>query len=94
MKFINFLKEKELSSFTFIKCDLEDKNNLDLIFKEHKPKKVINLAAQAGVRYSINNPSKYINSNLVGFANLLELCRSYEVEHFLYASSSSVYGRQ
>tara|TARA_A100001388_G_scaffold167098_1_gene124789 strand:- start:358 stop:1389 length:1032 start_codon:yes stop_codon:yes gene_type:complete len=87
-----FLKRKELSSFTFIKCDLEDKNNLDLIFKEHKPKKVINLAAQAGVRYSINNPSKYINSNLVGFANLLEMCRSYEVEHFLYASSSSVYG--
>ena len=87
-----FLKRKKLSSFTFIKCDLEDKNNLDLIFKEHKPKKVINLAAQAGVRYSINNPSKYINSNLVGFANLLEMCRSYEVEHFLYASSSSVYG--
>ena len=87
-----FLKRKKLSSFTFIKCDLEDKNNLDLIFKEHKPKKVINLAAQAGVRYSINNPSKYINSNLVGFANILEMCRSYEVEHFLYASSSSVYG--
>ena len=87
-----FSEEKKLSSFTFIKCDLEDKNNLDLIFKEHKPKKVINLAAQAGVRYSIKNPSKYVNSNLVGFANLLELCRSYEVEHFLYASSSSVYG--
>ena len=85
-------KEKELSHFTFIKCDLEDKNNLNLIFKEHKPKKVINLAAQAGVRYSIKNPSKYVSSNLVGFANLLELCRSYEVEHFLYASSSSVYG--
>ena len=66
-----FLKEKELSSFTFVKCDLEDKNNLDLIFKEHKSKSY-KLSSQ-GVRYSINNPSKYINSNLVGFAKYLQV---------------------
>ncbi len=80
------------SQFSFIKCDLEDKNGLDLVFKEKKPNIVINLAAQAGVRYSINNPSKYINSNLVGFGNILEQCKTYEVEHLLYASSSSIYG--
>jgi len=87
-----FSNKKKLGSFLFVKCDLEDQKVMDLIFKENKPKKVINLAAQAGVRYSIKNPSAYINSNLVGFGNLLELCRNYEVEHFLYASSSSVYG--
>ena len=87
-----FLKEKELSSFIFIKCDLEDKNNLDLIFKEHKPKKVINLAAQAGVRYSINNPEEYFKSNMLGFFNILEVSRKNKIKHLVYASTSSVYG--
>jgi len=87
-----FSKEKKLDKFSFFKCDLENKDTLDSVFKDNKPKKVINLAAQAGVRYSIKNPNIYINSNLVGFGNLIELCRYYDVEHLLYASSSSVYG--
>ena len=61
-------------------------------FKKYQPKKVVNLAAQAGVRYSIKNPSAYIQSNLVGFGNILENCRKHEIEHLVYASSSSVYG--
>ena len=62
------------------------------IFKSHSPKKVINLAAQAGVRYSIENPNTYIQSNIVGFGNILELCKLFQIEHLVYASSSSVYG--
>ena len=87
-----FSKEAKLDSFSFFRCNLENKKNLDEVFKENKPKKVINLAAQAGVRYSIKNPHEYINSNLVGFGNLIELCKYYDIEHLLYASSSSVYG--
>ncbi len=78
--------------FYFIQGNLEDKVSLEKLFKDYSPTCVVNLAAQAGVRYSITNPSSYINSNLVGFGNVIELCRNYQVENFLYASSSSVYG--
>ena len=69
-----------------------NKNELEEIFQNYRPQKVVNLAAQAGVRYSIINPLAYINSNIVGFANILENCRNYNVEHLVYASTSSVYG--
>ena len=78
--------------FLFVKADLKDKVTLKNIFKINSVKKVIHLAAQAGVRHSIENPSAYISSNLVGFGNVLELCKDYKVEHLLYASSSSIYG--
>ena len=70
----------------------KDSNKINNIFKKNKPKIVINLAAQAGVRYSIENPKSYIDSNLVGFGNILECCRAHEIEHLIFASSSSVYG--
>ena len=82
----------ELEGFTFIKGDLADKETIMSIFKEYQPEVVVNLAAQAGVRYSIDNPDAYIQSNLVGFFNILEGCRYYPVKHLVYASSSSVYG--
>ncbi len=80
------------SNWIFYKLNLEDKDDLHRIFSKEKPKVVINLAAQAGVRYSIENPGAYIQSNVVGFGNILEECRHSEVEHLIYASSSSVYG--
>ena len=79
-------------NFIFIKGNLADKELVENIFKEYKPEIVVNLAAQAGVRYSITNPDVYIESNLIGFFNILECCRHYPVEHLVYASSSSVYG--
>lgn len=82
----------KFSSFKFIKGDLADKETVENIFKEYQPNIVVNLAAQAGVRYSITNPDAYIQSNLIGFYNILECCRHYPVEHLVYASSSSVYG--
>lgn len=81
-----------LGDFTFVHADLADKAAMDKCFAEYKPNVVVNLAAQAGVRYSIENPEAYIQSNLVGFANILECCRHNDVEHLVYASSSSVYG--
>lgn len=78
--------------YTFIKGKLEDKDLLDKIFSEHKINRVCNLAAQAGVRYSLENPQAYVNSNIVGFVNILECCRYNNIEHLAYASSSSVYG--
>ncbi len=78
--------------YQFIQLDLEDEAGLSTLFREHQFDAVINLAAQAGVRYSLKNPSAYISSNVVGFANLLENCRRHVIGHFLYASSSSVYG--
>ncbi|MCA0985177.1 GDP-mannose 4,6-dehydratase [Halobacillus yeomjeoni] len=78
--------------FTFKKGDISDKGMLMNAFKEYKPNIVINLAAQAGVRYSIENPDTYIKSNIIGFYNILEACRYHSVNHLLYASSSSVYG--
>lgn len=83
---------KEFSNFTFIKGDISDKDLVLKIFQEYKPDIVVNLAAQAGVRYSIENPDVYIQSNINGFFNILEACRYYPVEHLIYASSSSVYG--
>ncbi len=79
-------------SFTFIKGNIADKELINSIFEKYKPAVVVNLAAQAGVRYSITNPDAYIDSNLIGFFNILEACRNYPVEHLVYASSSSVYG--
>ena len=78
--------------FQFIKGDIADKATIDDIFEQYHPAVVVNLAAQAGVRYSITNPDAYIQSNLIGFYNILEACRNYPVEHLVYASSSSVYG--
>ena len=82
----------KFSNFKFIKGDLADKETVENIFKEYHPNIVVNLAAQAGVRYSITNPDAYIQSNLIWFYNILECCRHYPVEHLVYASSSSVYG--
>ena len=78
--------------FTLIQADLEDGQAVRRAFAEHRPEKVVNLAAQAGVRYSIENPSAYIQANLVGFGHILEGCRHHDVQHLVYASSSSVYG--
>jgi UDP-glucuronate 4-epimerase len=92
------LKEARLArlqgqqGFTFLKLALEDRVGLEQLFHEHKPQRVVNLAAQAGVRYSIENPMAYIDANIVGFTNILEGCRHHGVEHLVYASSSSVYG--
>ena len=80
------------ANFLFVKGDLADKQIIVSLFEQYKPAVVVNLAAQAGVRYSITNPDAYIASNLIGFFNILEACRSYPVEHLVYASSSSVYG--
>ena len=92
---LEVIKEKALANnakWTFFKVDLLDFSELKKIFDIYLPKIVFNLAAQAGVRYSINNPSSYINSNIIGFANVLELCRQSQVANLIYASSSSVYG--
>ncbi len=87
------LKElEEFENFIFIKGNLANKELVNKIFKEYKPEIVVNLAAQAGVRYSITNPDAYIESNLIGFYNILEGCRNNPVKHLVYASSSSVYG--
>ncbi len=88
----NLAKEKSGCNWKFIKGNLADKLLIDTIFSEYTPKIVVNLAAQAGVRYSITNPDAYIESNIIGFYNILEACRNYPVEHLVYASSSSVYG--
>lgn len=79
-------------TFKFIKANLQDKNVILNIFKEYQPKIVINLATQAGVRYSLKNPDSYIESNIIGFFNILEACHHYPVEHLVFASSSSIYG--
>lgn len=83
---------KQYEDFDFVKIDISDKASLEKVFADVRPQIVVNLAAQAGVRYSITNPDAYINSNLVGFFNILECCRHNPVEHLVYASSSSVYG--
>ena len=92
LKELEDFSKKQSVKFFFFKDDLENKNFLTELFRKYKFNKVVNLAAQAGVRYSIENPSSYINSNIVGFANLLEVCRRNDIEHLIYASSSSVYG--
>jgi UDP-glucuronate 4-epimerase len=92
------LKEARLArlrkhpGFAFVKADLADRAAVEKAFADHRPSRVVNLAAQAGVRYSLENPRAYIDSNIVGFTNILEACRHSRVEHLAYASSSSVYG--
>ncbi len=92
------LKENRLKrltdkdNFTFVKCDLADRAAMEKLFAEYKFDAVVNLAAQAGVRYSLTNPRAYVDANLVGFMNILEGCRHQQVGHLVYASSSSVYG--
>ena len=83
---------KKFKNFSFNKIDLLEEKKLEDIFKKNKIQKVINLAAQAGVRYSLINPRSYINSNIVGFFNLLDLSKKHKIKHFVYASTSSVYG--
>ena len=83
---------QKFENYTFIKGDLADKALINSIFEQYHPGIVVNLGAQAGVRYSITNPDAYIESNMIGFYNILEACRHYPVEHLVYASSSSVYG--
>jgi UDP-glucuronate 4-epimerase len=85
-------RTRAYDGFTDVRVSLEDKEAMDQVFKEHQPQRVVNLAAQAGVRYSLINPHSYIQTNIVGFLNILEGCRHNEVEHLVYASSSSVYG--
>jgi len=92
------LKEARLAQllprngFHFVKASLEDRTAIDRLFAEHKPQRVINLAAQAGVRFSLTNPHEYLDSNIIGFLHILEGCRHNNIEHLVYASSSSVYG--
>ena len=92
LKIARLRRLEKYSNYQHYKMDLCNQNGLEKIFKDYEPKKVINLAAQAGVRYSMENPLAYINTNIVGFAHILENCRNYNVEHLLYASTSSVYG--
>jgi UDP-glucuronate 4-epimerase len=86
------VKSETYKNYSFIKLNLEDKEGIDRLFQQEKFDKVCNLAAQAGVRYSLINPQAYVNSNIVGFVNILEACRHNKVKHLAYASSSSVYG--
>ena len=88
----NGVRSSRLSKYIFYKCSLEDKERIDHIFNSEKPDAVCNLAAQAGVRYSLENPMAYINSNIIGFQNIIEACRTFKITNFSYASSSSVYG--
>ena len=90
--FNEITKSEELSLFQFIRMNIEDRKELPGLFKKEKFDIVCNLAAQAGVRYSLENPETYIDSNIVGFLNILECCRKYNIRHLVYASSSSVYG--
>jgi UDP-glucuronate 4-epimerase len=92
LKYARLENLKPYENFTFIKGDISDKDMIVKTFEEYKPTVVINLAAQAGVRYSIDNPDVYIQSNIIGFYNILEACRYNPVDHLVYASSSSVYG--
>ena len=86
------IKSEEYPNFKFIRSDITDDNMLSNLFADEVFDVVCNLAAQAGVRYSLENPKAYVESNIVGFLNILECCRHYHVEHLVYASSSSVYG--
>lgn len=92
LKYARLAQLKPFDNFTFIEGDISDKATITNVFEEYKPNFVVNLAAQAGVRYSIENPDAYIQSNVIGFYNILEACRYYPVDHLVYASSSSVYG--
>lgn len=92
IKEVRLTELQKFENYTFIKGNLADKALINSIFEQYHPDIVVNLGAQAGVRYSITNPDAYIESNMIGFYNILEACRHYPVEHLVYASSSSVYG--
>ncbi|PQL92015.1 NAD-dependent epimerase [Apibacter adventoris] len=92
IEYNQLVKSSKYPNLSFIKLNLEDKDNIEKLFEREKFDKVINLAAQAGVRYSLVNPQAYIDSNIIGFLNILECCRNYSIKHLTYASSSSVYG--
>ncbi|MCK9607962.1 MAG: NAD-dependent epimerase [Methylomonas sp.] len=92
LKINRLARIKDHAAFTDVRLDIADREGMKAVFKKHHPQKVVNLAAQAGVRYSLENPHAYIDSNIVGFINILEGCRHNQVEHLVYASSSSVYG--
>jgi UDP-glucuronate 4-epimerase len=92
LKEARLLRLKPYPKFTEVRCSIEDKAAMDAVFKKYQPQRVVNLAAQAGVRYSLINPHAYMDSNIQGFMNILEGCRHHQVEHLVYASSSSVYG--
>ena len=92
LKFARLIILRKYKSFKFIKADITDKYLIKKIFKKFSPSHVIHLAAQAGVRYSLTNPEVYINSNLLGFSNILECCKKKKLKHLVFASSSSVYG--
>lgn len=89
---LNYVQSSKHNKYQFVKLDITDLPKMENLFKEQKFTRVVNLAAQAGVRYSLENPHAYVQSNLVGFVNLLECCRHHKIEHLVYASSSSVYG--
>ena len=92
LKFARLNQLNPLNDFEFVPMSICDKDSIDELFAKEKFTIVINLAAQAGVRYSIDKPYKYIDSNLTGFINILEACRNFPVNHLIFASSSSVYG--
>jgi UDP-glucuronate 4-epimerase len=92
VEYNKLMQSTKYPNYKFIKMKLEDKENIDALFKTEKFDRVCNLAAQAGVRYSLINPQAYVDANIVGFVNILEACRHNEIEHLAYASSSSVYG--
>ncbi|MHC5098034.1 MAG: NAD-dependent epimerase [Planctomycetota bacterium] len=92
VEYNKLVASSKYDNYRFIQLNLEDKEKLDTLFAEQKFDRVCNLAAQAGVRYSLVNPQAYINANIVGFVNILEACRHHDIEHLAYASSSSVYG--
>ena len=92
IEYNKLIDSNKYQNYKFIKLNLEDKENLDKLFENEKFDAVCNLAAQAGVRYSLTNPMAYMDSNIIGFMNILEACRNYEVKNLSYASSSSVYG--
>ena len=91
-KYLEELSIKERTSYVFINCNIENANKMEQIFFKYKPNIVIHLAAQAGVRYSLENPYSYITSNLKGFGNILENCKEFKIKNFIFASSSSIYG--
>ncbi|BDD06889.1 NAD-dependent epimerase [Aureibacter tunicatorum] len=88
----NLIQSDKFPNFSFVKIDITDRESIEKLFEKEKFDVVVNLAAQAGVRYSLENPHAYVDSNLVGFINLLECCRHNQIKHFVYASSSSIYG--
>jgi UDP-glucuronate 4-epimerase len=92
LKIARLARISDYKNYTDIRADIADRDIMATLFKQYQPQRVVNLAAQAGVRYSIENPYVYIDSNIVGFINILEGCRHHQVEHLVYASSSSVYG--